>query len=98
MVTSGKVKVTKRTEGGDEIDVATHGPGVFIGEMAVLDGAPRSASVVALEDTDCLILSNYAFKGAMAGHPGIALGVLPVVVKRFRETNEKLLQLQEART
>lgn len=98
VIVTGRVKVVKRTAAGDEIEVGTHGPGEFIGEMAVLDGAPRSASVVALEDTECLILSSWAFTAALKNHPEIALAVLPVVVKRFRETNDKLLQLQEARS
>ena len=94
VIVSGKVKVVKRTADGGEIDIATHGPGEFIGEMAVLDGAPRSASVVAVEDTEGLFLSSWAFTAALKNHPEIALAILPVVVKRFRETNEKLLQLQ----
>ena len=98
IITSGKVRVVKKTAAGDEIEVATHGAGEFIGEMTVLDGAVRSASVVAVDDTQCLILSSWAFKGAMAGNPEIALGVLPVIVKRFRETNDKLLELQGAQS
>ncbi|MCP4757659.1 MAG: cyclic nucleotide-binding domain-containing protein, partial [Proteobacteria bacterium] len=38
------------------LDIALSGPGEFIGEMSVLDSAPRSASVVAVKDTECLVL------------------------------------------
>ncbi|MGQ9629230.1 MAG: Crp/Fnr family transcriptional regulator [bacterium] len=95
-ITSGKVKVVKETSGGEKFDVAVMGPGEFFGEMSVLDDAPRSASVIAEEDTKCLILTSWDFRGIMKNHPEIALGVLPVVVKRFRETNAKLLELGRA--
>ena len=93
VVVSGEVKIVKKTAGGDELEVAFHGSGDFFGEMAVLDDAPRSASVIAVEDTECLFLSAWDFKARMKLHPEIAVEILPVVVKRFRETNKKLLAL-----
>ena len=96
VIASGKVKIVKKPSSGEEFDLAVHGPGEFIGEMAVLDGAPRSASVVALEDTDCLLLTSWDFRARMKAHPEIALELLPVIVTRFRETNEKLLELGRA--
>ena len=93
IIASGKVKIIKETAGGGELEVAVHGPGEFFGEMTVLDNAPRSASVIAIEDTDCLLLTSWVFKSRMEIQPEIALTVLPVVVKRFRETNERLLAL-----
>ena len=93
IIVSGKVKIVKRTADGDELEVAVHGPGEFFGEMTVLDNAPRSASVIALEDTECLHLTAWEFKARMKVHPEIALEILPVVVRRFRETNERLLAL-----
>lgn len=93
IIISGKVKVVKETSTGEKFDIAVHGPGEFIGEMTVLDGAPRSASVIAEEETKCLLLTSWDFNAAMKTHPEIALEVLPVVVKRFRETNNKLLEI-----
>ena len=93
IIVSGKVKVVKETADGDEMEVAVHGPGDFFGEMTVLDNAPRSASVVAVEDTECLLLTAWVFKARMKVWPEIALKVLPVVVKRFREINEKFFAL-----
>lgn len=94
VIVSGKVKVIKKIANGQELEVATLGSGEFIGEIAVLDDAPRSASVVALEDTECLALLSWTFTAAMKNHPEIALQVLPVVVKRYRETNDRLLELE----
>ena len=93
VICSGKVKIVKETAGGEKLDIAELGPGDFFGEMTVLDSAPRSANVIALEESKCLVLSAWDFNARMNVHPEIALKILPVVVKRFRETNEKLLAL-----
>jgi CRP/FNR family cyclic AMP-dependent transcriptional regulator len=96
IITSGQVKIVKRTASGAEMVIAHHGPGDFFGEMSVLDGSKRSASVVAEGETECLVLISWEFTSLMKTHPEIALEILPVVVKRFRETNEKLLQLSQS--
>ena len=93
VIASGKVKITKKATDDSEIEVAVNGPGDFLGEMSVLDAAPRSASVVALEDTKCLVLVSWDFNAMMKANPEIALEILPVVVQRFRETNQKLLSM-----
>lgn len=94
VITSGKVRVVKRTEEGKDIDIATHGPGEFFGEFSVLDGAARTASVIAVEPTTCLVVVSWDFRSLMDSHPRIALQILPVLVTRFRETNEQLLSLK----
>lgn len=94
VIVSGKVRVEKVTDGGSVVSIATHGAGDVIGEMSVLDGATRSASVVAEEDTECLVLVSWDFTSFLKSHPEVALDILPVVVRRFRETNEALLQLR----
>jgi len=93
IIVSGRVKVVKETQAGESFDIASHGPGEFIGEMSVLDGAPRSASVAAQEDTTCLVLVSWDFRAFLKSHPAVALEILPVVVRRFRETNERLVNL-----
>jgi CRP/FNR family transcriptional regulator, cyclic AMP receptor protein len=91
MIISGKVRVEKRDGSGKVVETAENGAGDVIGEMAVLDGAPRTATVYALEDTKCLALASWEFNAFMKTHPEVALDILPVIVKRFRETNEALL-------
>lgn len=90
IIVDGKVKIVKTTEAGTRMELATHGPGEVVGEMSALDGANRSADVVAVEKTRCLVLSAWDFKAFMESHPEVALEILPVVVKRFRETNTAL--------
>lgn len=93
VLVSGKVKIVKTTSSGEKLEIAVLGPGDFFGEMTVLDSSPRSADVIAIEDTKCLLLTAWEFKARLEEHPEMALKVLPVVVKRFRETNEKLIAL-----
>ncbi len=94
IITSGQVRVEKTTEGGQQLTLATHRAGEVVGEMAVIDGAPRTASVVAQEPTTCLVLPSWAFNTFLEEHPKVALHILPVVVRRFRETNEALIGLK----
>lgn len=93
VITSGRVRVEKRGGGDRRMIIAEHGPGEVVGEMAVIDGAPRSASVLAVENTSTLALASWSFNSFMESHPELAFEILPVVVKRFRETNERLLEL-----
>jgi CRP/FNR family cyclic AMP-dependent transcriptional regulator len=60
------------------------GPGQFFGEMALLDGQPRSADVVALEPSRCLAMSSWSFNGIVSEHPKIALKMLQEFVRRLR--------------
>ena len=91
IILSGKVKIVKTKGNGEKLEIATHGSGEFFGELAILDGAKRTADVIAVENTKCLALTSWHFKPLMESHPEIALEILPVIVKRFRETNEKLI-------
>ncbi len=94
VLTRGRVHVRKTNEDGSEFTVAEHGPGEVVGEMSVIDGAPRSASVVAVDDTEALVLPSWAFNSFLEAHPQVALHILPIVVRRFRETNDALLHLR----
>jgi CRP-like cAMP-binding protein len=60
------------------------GPGQFFGEMALLDGQPRSADVVALEPSRCLAMSSWSFSGIVSEHPKMALKMLQEFVRRLR--------------
>ena len=68
--------------------IAKLGAGEFFGEMALLDGAPRSADVIALEDTKCLVLTLWVLKGIIAANPNVALGMLEELARRLREAEQ----------
>ena len=59
--------------------------GAFFGEMALIDGAPRTATVKALIQTDCLVLPRRAFMAELRANPKIAVAMLPVLSMQFRE-------------
>jgi CRP-like cAMP-binding protein len=59
-------------------------PGDFFGEMAVIDGGPRSATVVADEDVDCLVLKQVDFRAMVEGDPSIAWHLLETFAARLR--------------
>ena len=87
---SGRVEVVKGAEGATPKVLRTMGPGDFFGEMALLDGYLRSASVRALEDTECLQLWRWDFLYALRTNPQIAAEMLPVLSRRLRETGVDL--------
>ena len=66
------------------------GPGQFFGEMSVVDNQPRSADVVAIEPSRCLVLTAWSFNALISKHPKIALKILQEFVRRLRETNKAL--------
>jgi CRP-like cAMP-binding protein len=78
-ITSGRVEVTK---GGERL--TTMGPGGSFGEMALLDGHPRSASLVAVEDTECLVMTRWDFSAELRTNPNMAAAMLPELSKRIR--------------
>jgi CRP/FNR family cyclic AMP-dependent transcriptional regulator len=68
----------------DGVVIATLQPGDFFGEVAVLDGGPRTASVRALDRLRTLGLPNGSFKQLLLDYPLMAVNLLPQVIRRFR--------------
>jgi CRP/FNR family transcriptional regulator, cyclic AMP receptor protein len=93
IILSGKVRIEKVDTAGRKVEIAENGPGDILGEMAVFDGSPRSASVTATVETTSLVLASWEFNAFLKAHPEAALELLPIVVKRFRETNDALMHL-----
>jgi CRP/FNR family cyclic AMP-dependent transcriptional regulator len=68
----------------------TIGPGGLFGEMALIDGAPRSATAVALEETEVAPVDRSAFLFMVRQSPDFALEVMSVLAARIRRMNEGL--------
>jgi len=84
--------VEGRTEAraGDAV-LADLGPGDYFGEMALLlEDTPRTADVVAREDTTCLVITQWAFKSLLAAHPDMASALMTELARRLRETPRTL--------
>jgi len=85
IVAQGKVEVVKGLDTAAETVVATMGPGQFFGEMALFDNQMRSASVRAVEDTECLVLTKWDFNAELKETDGrIALTMLSLLARRIR--------------
>lgn len=89
IVKSGKIEVFKEIN-GEKKSVAILGPKAFFGEMAILEEAPRSLSVMAVEDSALISIDKESFRQAIFQYPDIALGVLKVLSFRLRQANEKI--------
>jgi CRP/FNR family cyclic AMP-dependent transcriptional regulator len=69
--------------------LAEIGEGGFFGELSVIDGAPRTADVVAKTAVTCLVVSQWAMRSIINTHPEIALSMLEELVRRLRASNEQ---------
>ncbi len=84
IVASGTVKITLPSETGDEAILATLRAGEFFGELALLDGAPRSATATALEATDTLVLPRTRFRDLIAAEPSIRDALFAALAAELR--------------
>jgi len=94
IIQEGQVKISKVLKDGSVLDIAENGPGDVIGEMSVLDGSMRTASVHAVTKASCLVLAGWTFKALMEARPEIALGVLPIVVKRYCDASDMIASMR----
>src|SRR5688572_944869 len=87
-ILSGRVAV-RRTDPDTGVDfvLAELGAGQMFGEMAMLTGQPRTASVLALEDTTCAVLEHADFELVLATHPEVASAMLRMLAERLVEAN-----------
>jgi CRP/FNR family transcriptional regulator, cyclic AMP receptor protein len=87
-IEKGLLKVSIVSGSGDERILAILGPGAIVGELAVLDGLPRSASVLALRDTELLFVSKAKFDQYAHNHPELYQQLLMLLASRLRDTND----------
>jgi CRP/FNR family transcriptional regulator, cyclic AMP receptor protein len=83
IVLSGRVKAFSVDERDREIVYGVYGPGEYLGEMS-LDGGPRSASVITLEPTVCVVLTRQTLREHIAANPEFAFELLATVIQRAR--------------
>jgi len=92
IVLSGRVKVYSNNADGKEIVITTHGPGEYVGELA-LDGGMRSASVMTLEPTTCSVVSGANLREFVAAHPAFASHLILKLIRSVREATESVKSL-----
>jgi CRP-like cAMP-binding protein len=93
VVLAGRVKVMLVGEAGQETIVSLLGPGGFLGEISLLDEAPRSATVMTLEATEFLEISRGPFLKLMTDRPAMALKVMRHLAGELRDANEQIRSL-----
>ncbi|MCC7274033.1 MAG: Crp/Fnr family transcriptional regulator [Alphaproteobacteria bacterium] len=92
-VTGGKVRIVNFSASGREVSLDDVGPGGFFGELAAIDGASRSATVVALEDTILASLAPSAFLALLREHPEVALAIMRRLAGIIRQANSRIMDL-----
>lgn len=90
VVISGRLKVMMSDDEGREVILSMLGPNEYFGEMGLIDDSTRSASVIALEACELLVLSKRDFRKCLSENFEMALTVMRGLVKRLREADRKI--------
>ncbi|MEM8786288.1 MAG: Crp/Fnr family transcriptional regulator, partial [Pseudomonadota bacterium] len=92
-VISGRVRIVNFALSGREVAYAECKAGSYFGELSAIDGEPRSASVVALEDSTLASLDQSEFHKLLARQPAVAIRVLKKLVGIVRSADERIMDL-----
>jgi len=84
VIVAGKAEAVHTRVDGTDVVVNTFGPTDFFGELALLNDLPRTASVVATEDTECLVLVRWELMRKLKKDPEMAIVILQELAKRFQ--------------
>jgi CRP-like cAMP-binding protein len=90
IIQQGSVKIVLPSVSGDEVIPAIFTSGDFFGEMALLDGMPRSADAVAIEPCELLVLNRSNFLDFIKGNENVIQSILAALSMRLRRTDDLL--------
>jgi CRP/FNR family cyclic AMP-dependent transcriptional regulator len=90
VIVEGQVEVTR-----DGTQIALLGPGSFFGEMSLLDGKPRTATVTSVEPTHVLMLTTAAFEGVLKTMVSVDRKLLTVLAARLRDIETRYVPANE---
>jgi uncharacterized membrane protein len=90
LIEGGRVRIHIRDADGDDVTLAELARGDFFGEMAILDGKPRSASATVKEDARLAVLPREDFLAFVRRNPDVALKMLAAITNRLRRTDDLL--------
>ena len=93
VIGGGSVKITRLSDDGREVILAMLGESDFFGEMSLLDGAGRSANVVALEASEVLTLARNDFLEILQDYPKISISLLEELTQRIRKSDQQIESL-----
>jgi CRP-like cAMP-binding protein len=87
LIREGYVSIWKM-DGGRKVELATRGPGEIIGEMALIDDRPRSASITAKGKVEAEVITRNELKDMLTHSPEPVVHILRQLLERLRDTNE----------
>jgi CRP/FNR family cyclic AMP-dependent transcriptional regulator len=93
MILEGRIKVTILGDDGREVILSVLGPGDFFGEMALLDNEPRSATAIAVEDSELLSLHRTDFQSVLTENRSITSALIKSLTARLRKANHQISTL-----
>jgi CRP-like cAMP-binding protein len=88
----GRVKVSSHTASGTEVVLAVRGPGALLGELAAIDGQPRSATVAAVEPISALVVPFGEFAAFLQGNGRVAFLLTRLIAGRLRDADRKRIE------
>ncbi len=97
IVLEGRVQVALFSSAGREVILRSLGPAALVGELSAIDGQPRSASVIAVEDCVLASVSGAVFRSAVSETPAAALWLFHRLAEQVRELSEKVFELNALR-
>jgi CRP/FNR family transcriptional regulator, cyclic AMP receptor protein len=89
----GKVNICLMSPEGQATSLVVLGKGDFFGELAILDGLPRSTDAIALERVECYTIQRSDIRNAIMKNPKLAIQVLEILCWRLRKTDDKVEDL-----
>jgi CRP/FNR family transcriptional regulator len=87
----GVLSVCVASAKGDQRILAVLGPGAIVGELAMLDGLPRSASIQALRDCEITFVSRAALSDILSRHPELYIDICKTLAARLRQSDEDMV-------
>ncbi|MFQ5792423.1 MAG: Crp/Fnr family transcriptional regulator, partial [Acidobacteriota bacterium] len=90
VIMAGRVRVTILSDDGREIILSVLSSGDFFGEMSLLDNEPRSATAIAVQDTELVVLRRNDFLSIVQKRPRLLLNLLSVLSSRLRKANHQI--------
>jgi CRP/FNR family transcriptional regulator, cyclic AMP receptor protein len=88
-IAEGRVRIYSTTRGGREVTLAHRDRGQLLGELSAIDGLPRSASAVAVEESELVAVSGVAFNEWLVQHPELMQPLLRMLANRLRATTRQ---------
>jgi len=92
LIESGRVRISIKDADGSDVTLAELAGGDFFGEMALLDGKPRSAQATTRTEARLAVLMREDFLSFVRGDPEVALNMLAAITTRLRHTDEMIRQ------